>query len=369
MCLILNTMPSFDHQHYVPILKGKAGEFEALHQLDPGLKDRITPLIEVAPPPWDYDLDAPTKTLTQHFDGLAERLVSAWGADYEIFLDLAALDSADRLDTGVHPVAGLFDDTRAQGLQAIPTTGPDRDADYQTAVRDVATADGRGAAVRLRTEDIGDLTTLAAALDDLAHALDLEPGQLDLILDFGEITAGQAGTAELAARALLPTLPRLNEWRTLTLAAGAMPQTLTSIPTSTTGRLQRLDWILWRNLISGGQLPRQPAYGDYGIAHVAFLDFDPRFMQITAAIRYTTGDDWLIVRGATIKKAGGQQWFALAAQLTGRPEFAGSSHCQGDDFIDQCGGGTSGPGNLTTWRTVGTVHHLTVVDGQIASLP
>ncbi|MFC1958502.1 hypothetical protein ACFLV6_01080 [Chloroflexota bacterium] len=38
-------MVTFGHSHYVPVLKGKLGEFRALAELTGEMKDSITPLL------------------------------------------------------------------------------------------------------------------------------------------------------------------------------------------------------------------------------------------------------------------------------------------------------------------------------------
>ena len=45
------------------------------------------------------------------------------------------------------------------------------------------------------------------------------------------------------------------------------------------------------------------------------------------------------------------------------PEFS-----EGDRYISECAGGSAGTGNLTTWRKVGTNHHLEKVVRDISSL-
>jgi hypothetical protein len=40
---------NFDHRQYVPVLRWKSSEREALCKLDTNLKKRITPIIELVP--------------------------------------------------------------------------------------------------------------------------------------------------------------------------------------------------------------------------------------------------------------------------------------------------------------------------------
>ena len=45
----------FNHTHYVPTLKGRAGEYGALQAMTAEVKAALTPLIEIPPIPWDFD--------------------------------------------------------------------------------------------------------------------------------------------------------------------------------------------------------------------------------------------------------------------------------------------------------------------------
>ena len=49
----------FGHQHYVPVLKWKLGEYQALHRLASDIKDRMTPLIEIPDIGYDFDAHVP----------------------------------------------------------------------------------------------------------------------------------------------------------------------------------------------------------------------------------------------------------------------------------------------------------------------
>jgi hypothetical protein len=83
---------------------------------------------------------------------------------------------------------------------------------------------------------------------------------------------------------------------------------------------------------------------------------------------YTAQDDWLIVKGRNVRQYGFDQYFELCRALVGRPEYYGRDFSWGDNFIAQCATRELGPGNATTWRKVGTNHHLTVVVRALANM-
>jgi len=68
--------------HYVPILKSKRGELDALSRV--GEVDRIllTPLLELPP----ADFDDPV-TLAAVIQAKAQNIARAWGVDRPVFVD------------------------------------------------------------------------------------------------------------------------------------------------------------------------------------------------------------------------------------------------------------------------------------------
>jgi hypothetical protein len=92
-------------------------------------------------------------------------------------------------------------------------------------------------------------------------------------------------------------------------------------------------------------------------------------MTRTAGIRYATERDWYMIRGRTLEAPGAHaQFHRLSADLVQSDEFLGEKHCWADREIKAISLRKDRPGSLTTWRTIGTTHHLRVVDRQIASL-
>jgi len=359
----------FDHKHYVPILKGKAGEYRALRDFAASHRFYVTPLVEIPPVGWDFKNSKPLKGLADHIKKVADNLGEGWGSDTPLFLD-SLLPGAAALPNGGHHLAKVLADTRAKGLKVVPVTGLSREAVYQTTVRAAVAKDRLGVCMRLRVPDLaGDTAALDAALAAELAKLDVTRDQVDVLLDLGPIMPGQGATMAVAAQAIIAALPQLQAWRTVTLAATAFPLNLSAFKTGTITPTERAEWTMWKFLASGArQVPRIPSFGDYAIQHPEPVEGDPRIMKPGASIRYTTDSDWLIVKGPEFKK-NPQVFRTQCKKLIARSECYSQTHCKGDDFIRKCAAGTGPVGNLTTWRQVGTVHHMTVVAAQIASLP
>src|ERR1700742_4556816 len=97
---------------YVPVLKWRQGEYQALMRLDESHRQHVVPLIEVTPPEWDFEEGRPKKTLERQLEPFARRLKAKWGS-HPAFLDTHLLKPTDRMPAGVHPLTYLLGGTRA----------------------------------------------------------------------------------------------------------------------------------------------------------------------------------------------------------------------------------------------------------------
>jgi len=345
----------FNHKHYVPILKGKRAEFPALGSLHS--KNGITPLLEAVP-----SADANT---------VPRRMANQWPNTVAYFIDLLFLDDPDDAEvpaTDQHPVRACFAEVQEQAQVAIPVTGLSRSPGYQSAVQQVVSEQGSGLALRLTPDDFEDADELETALAGVPGLFDVEIGEIDLLLDLGSVWGSSAGTVAQIHRANIGLIPNLDQWRTLTVAAGAFPLSLAPLVRDQWNTESRQDWRGWRQLVTGARPPsRLPAFSDYAIAHPG-LPPEGR-ATILAQLRYAAPDSWIIWKGRNVFTDGFDQFYAICGDLVGRPEYRGAGFSWGDGEIAQKAANAGSPGNAETWRRIGTSHHIETVLEQIANLP
>jgi hypothetical protein len=358
----------FDYRHYLPILKGRAGEYGALREMAPEVKAGLTPLIEIAPIPWDFERDEPDKTIDQHLQRLSGKVVQSWGVERPLFLDLLWIAPDERMANGDHPLAYVFGTAREEGLQLIPVTGFMRGEEYQSSCREAIAEDERGVCIRLQKEDFEESDDLSAQVTELLDGLGVPASKADLLLDLRSLTPDEGNTLRAAIPVFVRSIPNLVDWRSFTLAGTAFPENLMELPPSSFSLITRLEWIIWRNLVARARVPRLPSFGDYAVASPQPSEVDPRIMRPSASIRYTTDESWLIPKARNLRDFGFAQFHDICRELIQRPEYSGPGFSWGDWYIDECANERVGTGNLTTWRKVGTSHHLACVTRQIASL-
>lgn len=90
-------------------------------------------------------------------------------------------------------------------------------------------------------------------------------------------------------------------------------------------------------------------------------------MRASASIRYTTEDVWLILKGKNLKDYGYKQFHDVSKSLLTNAVYSGPEFSSGDRYIRDCANRVVSSGNLTTWRRVGTSHHIAYVTQQIAN--
>ena len=344
---------------YMPILKWKGGEAKALTNIAADVKPLIFPLLEIVPDSDREDPDEPSRP----YPDIVKSIATAWGTQ-PVAIDVGLLDATALASQGSkHLLEYMFNFARLHGLQAVPVTGIDSDPAHDAAVGRIVAQDQRGAVIRVTGEALLEDTLL----DDLRAVLQrvgAVPEMVDLLLDWGYVDPAQHRSIAMAASGVLGLVADA-PWRSTTFASGCFPQVLTQVGTTT---LPRADWSMWCR-IHGQKAHRRVRFGDYAIAHPVYA-LTP--YSGAANIRYTLETEWLICRGHKVTGAaygGHAQFITLAAGLVADPRYCGASFSWGDGYIAQCAAGTVTSGNLTTWRAVGTNHHLAFVGRQIAKIP
>lgn len=354
---------AFDRRHYVPVVKWKQGEQKALETLTPTFKERVTPLIEIPPIEWDFENDVPKKTVDEHLVNFGETMQRSW--PQKAFVDLLYIHPSERMASGLHPLTYIQSEARSRQIPLVPVTSSDRDVAHNAEVVAANQVDHLGAAIRLTERDFD---SLQPTIDSLLRALQMSPGQIDLVIDHGYSDPAFMTRTTLFLTGLIDTLPYLHEWRNIILCGTGFPKNLSDVGANTIDQIERSEWIIWKRIMRTGTIKREPIFGDYGISNPEPFEGDPRFINMSANIRYTADDKFLIFKGLVTRRYGNGQYHQLADQVVRHPEYSGRNFSAGDLYIDDVAQNKDGPGNATSWRKAGTNHHLTYVINELATV-
>ena len=341
-------------------LKVKRGEKRALQLIAPTLQLRITPLLEIVVRKDDIAVDA---HLNKAFSDLADSV-----RPYSrCFLDVheMALDCPSA-------AAEAFRRASATGMVFTPVTGLSRSADVHAALSHRT----HGVALRLtRAEFEGG--SLPGKLSDFMGRHGLAREETDLIVDLGPVddlvTAGVTALTD----PFLADVPDHSRWRTFIISACAFPSSMGGVGRNSNDLIERADWMAWRDGLHARRrtLPRLPTFSDCAIQHPMGVEgFNPRTMQVSASVRYTSSDNWLLIKGESTRVTPATMQFPrLATQLVyghlRSSHFAGASHCDGCASIQASAHGAPNLGSPEAWRRLGTIHHITTVVQELAAMP
>lgn len=337
---------------YVPFLKGKQGEIGALRDLGPDARRMVTPAIQVFPNRDDARLAREMRQLAR-----------AWAGESPVLLDTAWLDPGV---TSRHPLLVASTAARAAGLDLVPVVRPGSDAAYRSAARQLVARHRQGAALRLPPANWLP-ANVRPVLDELLQDVDLGPSDADLLLDAGAIAAGAAlDLYRSLLDQIMPGLPYLSEWRRVAILSGAFPADLSSVPRGQLERIPRSDWRLWSAFRN---FARPISFGDHAVAHPDTVEElrRPAAIPRYAQLRYSADADFVVCRAGDLNRLGDGEMYSLCRRLVRAPEWQGRDFSAGDAWIDDRAQGFGNAGNYSTWRRVGTVHHITKVTTQLAS--
>ena len=347
----------FDHKHYVPVIRWKYGERIALRELFPEDKARLTPLLQLTSDvAAGYVADG---NVNSSIAMLLSEIKEHWGGP-PAFLDLNELIFPSESNT-IAAIKRVFTEASYLGLDLVPVTTLNRETWYQTGIRKAIAECKKGVCLRLYRKDV-ESGRLDREINYLLSSMDLNPPFVDLVVDFQTVTETDGTYYDN----LFKRIPLIGGWRTLTVIGGGFPQDLTGLSVGEY-LLPRVEWSLWKSSQQTNP-SRKATFGDYATLHPNLLaPFGG--MNPTASIRYTTDDDWVVMRGEALRKkgsAGFAQFPANARSLMDRSEFCGEEFSYADKYIFDRPVYADKPGNLTTWVTVGVNHHLTFVVRQLA---
>lgn len=356
----------FNHRHYVPCLRWQQGEFMAISELSAASRERVTPLIEVPEIGFDFETQSNKKTIDEHIEPFAKRVVSKWGLP--CFVDLIHIPAGEVMADGSHPVTRVFDELRTRRCPATPVTGIARDPTYQQAISRVISADNSGVCIRVTLAEAAK-PSVKGLLDELMDRLNVIPSECDFVFDLGAPNFEPIDGFTKLAHALLSRLPYQNDWQTITIMGTSFPVTMGEVKESPV-LLPRWEWLLYKTLAAEleKQGSRIPTFGDYGINHKDVPRVDMRLVKPSATIRYTVDDAWFIVKGPNVRDHGFEQYRNHCLTVTKSCHFKGPDFSMGDKYIQNCSLGNEKTGNLSTWRKVGTNHHLVKVVQDVANL-
>jgi hypothetical protein len=346
-----------ESSHYYPILKGKAGEINAVARVPLEHRGFFTPIVEI-PPPEITGEGGQRQSVDVHVRQFATRLAEGWSDGPSFFVDCGLVDGFGRMASGERPLEYLMDEIAGQrGLRVAPAVRTTAFGDSDEAMRRLFERFGPQVCIRLADNDFR--SDVGSWLIQELGRWGVSPLSTHVIVDLGRAGEGDTFAKALAAGAVVRSLTQASgEWRGVAVAATGMPDSVSTLQPDTVHRIPRYEMTVWRSLLREG-VPRKLAFGDYGVTGAGTSQFDPTKMSPPGMkVRYTVQDEYVIVRRPRRQKGDVEGHRLLAKKIRTLPDYSGREFSWGDEYIDDSATGAKGSRQSSIWIAASTSHHL-----------
>ncbi len=360
---------------YVPILKAKLGEFEALANLKDRTARHIVPWFDVPPLGEKKRATHMKKSeppVESYLNGVAGGIVNAWH-DGSMYLDFPRWATDAQTESGEHVISYLRNRLKALGLQVNPTVDYVRSDDpvYMHALQGMTLGAYERFCLRLTMDadtidDLADEEYFGDRVAEILDQLELPPTDVEVLIDFGDYSSTSQYVDDLIDHAKTAiSITQSLGFERIILAGCSMPPFITgAVKTqNSTGLVLRKEMVAWRALLS-----ENPALGlvfaDYGVRSPNSKD-ESGPSNTNGKIRYTVGKEYFIARGYPLTEGlKGAQNYSLAKIVLTSGHYIDPSFSWGDERILRCSQGEF-RGNSKDWIAIDTNHHIEMVTAEV----
>lgn len=357
------------YPEYVPILQIKKGELDALSHLQDSTMERIRPVFEV--PILTDEAIRKSKTLGNsdapymaHVNAKADS-VSRFSEKMEFYFDIRGWAPNATVESGEHLVSqfGRRLADREVALNPVVSYIFWDDPQYRNAILSLPVSPQSHFLIRLSgdaLEDLDDREYFLERFENIVSSLQVDSSRVGVKIDVGDVTQTPPNEIQETVEKVLAALSQY-DLECVSLAGSSMPvfsSDMVEEENSTAVHLRR-EYNAWQ-AIRMAYPSKRIAFGDYGVNNTSIDGFPNP--NANGKIRYTTSGHFFIARGQSrLKGDGFAQFYRLSAMVMDSEYFVGDWFSWGDNRIAACRNIDSGPGNLTTWITNDTNHHIEFV--------
>ena len=346
---------------YVPILKWRQGEYQALMRLKDSIKDLTYPLLVIPPVEFDFEEERPKKTVQDHIEPFSTRFSKKWG-QRKALIDLHESLENESMDDGSPVISSIFTSLRSENCNAIPVARFANHSNYVSHLKAIIATDKQGVAIRLKLPELMS-SNINSQLGNMISDLEVTAESTDLIIDLEVPQSFEPYNAFSKALATaIKRIDNINQFRSFVISGMSLKLSEVQRPGA---EPTRHEWMLYQHLVKELGDTRKPTYSDYTIETPDFISMDMRLLNPAGKIVYATSDTWLITKGKSFRD-NRSQMIDQCATIVHSTHYCGKDYSHGDNRIFETYKKIDGTGGLGTWKEVGISHHITLVVNQLA---
>lgn len=317
--------------HYIPFLKAKQNELNAMSELAAGVREGIAPFFDFPRKQEPYDPEQYADTARR----IAKSLMKHWGTEAEFYFD--DLDIGQNLQVnGEQRYAFVLGEL--QQLRVIPVVGIGRST-HNAAVaelKDDGVISADTVAFRAVEDDFEDFEVVK---DDIEESLGEVFGkfdEVDLVLDCRLCAANDETVTAQQIAAFARKFSAAYPVRRVIVTGSSIPASSKDVlGVNTTRRILRKELVIISQVRD--LLDEDVVTGDYATVSPFYSEADlaPEIMQnvMTARLTYSFEGSHYFIRGSSMKSGGYEQYVTLAQHLCGQDFFRGPKYSSGDAYL------------------------------------
>jgi len=358
---------------YVPILRAKKGEFDALIPTRQAqLTDRVAPSFH----PF-FEIQNIIKVGANHLttiNTICSKIAELWSGNTAMVDGYFWKPSEAILENGEHFLTYAYSRLYDLNVKVVPVIGYDRWYDaasslYRLSMEGLICPNAPYFCIRVDGEAFDDMSEpefFADQINDILKALKLSHDQCVVMIDFGDVSLNRNSIEGMLsqAKAAIAALSKF-DFRYISISGASYPSegvNLAVTEPDTDGPVLRKEMLVWQALRETHPKLKL-VFSDYGIRFPS-VEVEIRNKHINGKIVYTIDLKYFVVRGHPVSRDGGKytQMPALASRLVNSVYYEGPTFSWGDQRILDCAQGTDHfIGNSTQWVSIGTNHHIKYV--------
>jgi hypothetical protein len=335
---------------YVPILKSKPAEIWAWTNASNNVLASSRVLFELVP----------TETKNPAVTNFVSRLIQNYPSGQIITVD------CDLFGQSANVVTDLSQALHRHRISERPVFHLYDTPAILDQIKQACNLHGQGACLRLGNDnDDPDPNVSSNVVAEIIKYIGLNIDQIDLIIDFKVVESSRDAnrSVPLALNMLIWAI-NCGAWRSVTIASGAFPRSISNLAIGQATQLGRYDAIFFATIIQSNPVIT-PDFGDYSINYPIFGPTPPRAPNPN--LRYTNDLYWIVER-ETRTLPGNLSFFTLCQRVVQSPYWAGGRYSAGDSEIERCSLSTGSPGTAASWLSWGGSHHFAHVVDRLATL-
>ena len=362
--------------NYVPILKAKKGEFDALSHLTEGDMKKITPWFDVSMLTDKDKKKLETKgelPIVYKLNSVANGIANVCSG-HEVYIDLPQWPTNGQTEHGEHVISHMINRLDSLGVSVNPVIDFESwdDPVYSDVFKKIRLSKRQCICIRLSmnidtvAEILTDPDYIKDHMESILKSLNVTHKQTALLIDFSDISSANKTVPDMIEQAS-KAIALLSQYKfnNMMMAGCSMPPFISSAVKSQNdvGIVIRKEMIAWQailedtpslNLTFSDYCVRGPSSAEVGYGNTT-----------NGKIRYSIDKNYFIARGYPLSTGlKGEQHYGLSEKIINSGYYMGRSFSWGDDRIHRCSE-EEFKGNACNWIAIDTNHHMKTVLAEI----